>query len=92
MLTPFVLGAGLLAMAVFCRVLGFAYDVYRCFRYRKIITCPDTHEFAEVSLDAPRAALGAVLAKPKVRVKSCSYWPRKKGCAECCVKENWPSQ
>lgn len=68
----------------------FAFKVYRRYRYRKIVICPDTHDFAEVALDARKAALNAVLGELKVCVKSCSYWPRKKGCGEDCVKENWP--
>lgn len=92
MLTSFIVIAGVLMLAFLCFVVPFACSLYRRFRYRKIITCPDTHDFAEVALDAPRAALGAVMARPKLRVKFCSLWPRKRGCAQCCVMENWPSR
>ena len=90
--TPLMLIAGIIAISLFCVVLPFTRDVYRRFRYRKVVTCPDIHDFAEVGLNARWAAVTALFDKPKLRVRSCTLWPRKKGCAEACVKENWPSE
>jgi hypothetical protein len=92
MKTPLILIAATIAVGLFYMVLPFTLDVYRRFRYRKVVTCPDTHGLAEVRLNACWAALTAVFRKPALRVKSCTLWPRKKGCAEGCVKENWPSE
>jgi hypothetical protein len=92
MLTPILVIAGILVLGAFCYAFPFAYKTYRRFRYRKLVICPVTHDFAEAALDVRWAALSAILDKPKLRVKSCSLWPKKKGCAEHCVVENWPSQ
>jgi hypothetical protein len=88
--TPLMLMAIIIGLGLFYVVLPVTLDVYRRYRYRKIITCPDTHGLAEVKLKASWAALTAAFGKPIVQVKSCTLWPRKKGCAEGCVKENWP--
>lgn len=88
---PLLLIAGIFAMG-----LGFVFapvfiDAYRRYRYRKIIICPETHGIADVDLKAGLGALGAAVGRPVIRVKGCSLWPKKKGCDEKCVMENWPS-
>ena len=85
-----ILIAAVIVMGFFYTVLPFALDAYRHFRHQKVVTCPDTHGLAEVKLNARWAALTAILRKPVLRVKSCTLWPKKKGCAEGCVRENWP--
>ncbi len=87
-----VLIAAVIVMGFFYAVLPFALDAYRRFRCQKVVTCPDTRGLAEVKLNARRAALTAIFRKPVLRVKSCTLWPKKKGCAEGCVRENWPSE
>jgi hypothetical protein len=88
MKTPLILIVATIALGLFYIVLPFTLDVYRRFRYRKVVTCPDTYGLADVRLNARWAALTAIFRKPALRVKSCALWPRKKGCAEGCVKEN----
>jgi hypothetical protein len=91
--TPLViLIAAVIVMGLFYAVLPFALDVWRRFRHRKVLTCPDTRGLAEVKLNEHWAALTAIFRKPVLRVKSCSLWPKKKGCAEGCVQENWPTE
>ena len=86
-----ILLVAVMVMGLFYAVLPFALDVYRRFRPQKVLTCPDTHGLAEVKLNAHWAALTAIFRKPVLHVKSCTLWPKKKGCAEGCVKENWPA-
>jgi hypothetical protein len=87
-----ILIAAVIVMGFFYAVLPFALDAYRHFRHQKVVTCPDTRGLAEVKLNARWAALTAIFRKPVLRVKSCTLWPKKKGCAEGCVRENWPSE
>ena len=87
---PLLLIAGIVAMGFVFVVAPVAIDAYRQYRYRKVITCPQTHGLAEVSLKAGMAALGAACGQPVIRVRSCSLWPKRKGCDEKCVRENWP--
>jgi hypothetical protein len=67
-------------------------NTYRRYRKRKTIVCPDSGQIAEVELKAVNAGVMAAFGKHWVRVKRCSLWPRKKGCAEQCVKDSWWSK
>jgi hypothetical protein len=84
-----ILIAATIGMGLVYVVLPFTFDVYRRFRYWKVVTCPETHGLAEVRLNALLAGLTAVFHKPVLRVKSCTLWPRKKHCAQRCIKGNW---
>ena len=86
---PLLLIAGIVTFGLVFVVFPVANDAYRRYRYRKVITCPGAHHLAEVSLNAGVAALGAGLGQPRLRVKTCSLWPKRKGCDEKCVGENW---
>lgn len=61
-------------------------DTYRRYRGRKTVVCPGTGDIAEIDLHAKRASLLSALGKEWVRVRGCSLWPRRKGCAEDCLK------
>jgi len=86
-----MLVAGVVAVGFLFVVVPVVFDVYHHYRHRKVITCPESHGLAEVILKTRLAALGAAFGKPKLRVKSCSLWPKRKGCREECVKDNWPA-
>ncbi len=87
---PLLLIAGIVAFGLISVVVPVVIDAYRQYRDRKVITCPQTHGLAEVSLNTGLAALGAAIGRPLTRVRSCSLWPKRKGCDEKCVRENWP--
>ncbi len=57
------------------------------YRRKRVLPCPETEGLAEVSVDARRAAWTSAFRRPLLRVKDCSLWPKKKGCAEMCLKE-----
>jgi hypothetical protein len=89
--TPLLLIAALVATGLVFVVIPVGLDAYRRFRYRKVIVCPGAHQMAEVMPKAWDAALMAASAKqPVARVRWCSLWPKRKGCDEKCMKENWP--
>jgi len=83
---------GIALLGLCCIFVAPAFALYRRFRYRRILTCPETKGLVEVALDSRRTFFTSLFRKPVVSVKSCSLWPRKKGCREGCVKENWPSE
>ena len=66
-------------------------STYRRYRGRRTIICPETDQIVEMELKAGRAGVMAALGKQDLRVKWCSLWPRRKGCAEQCVKDDWPA-
>jgi Fe2+ or Zn2+ uptake regulation protein len=88
----FLLIAGLVAVGLYFVIAPVVTNTYRRYRNRKTIICPDTGQIVEVELKAVRASLMSTLGKHSVRVKWCSLWPRKKGCAQECVKEDWWSR
>lgn len=92
MTAPVILIGGIIALGLLYVVLPVTLDTYRRFRYGQVVTCPNTHGPAEVRLNARLATFTAAFRKPDLRVKSCTLWPEKKGCAENCVKENWPTE
>ena len=83
--------AGVVTLGFFFVIAPAVVNTYRRYRKRKTIICPDTGQIVEVELKAVHAGLMSALGKHWVRVKRCSLWPRKKGCAQECVQDNWPS-
>lgn len=89
--TPLLMMLGILAMGLLLVVFPVVADILAKYRARKVVTCPETRELVEVQLDGRRVAWAAAFGEAIPRVKSCSLWPRKKGCGEKCVSENWPT-
>ncbi len=88
---PLLLVVVIVATGLLFVVAPVVADAYARYRNGKTLTCPETQRSAEVTLNTRQAALGAAFGKSRLRVKSCSFWPEKSGCAEKCVKENWPA-
>jgi hypothetical protein len=89
MYAPLATVSVIIATAIFL-LLALALDTYRRYRKRKVIICPENQNFAEVNIKAGRAGLMTAFGRSKLSVGWCSRWPQKRGCAEGCVKENWP--
>ena len=87
----FLLIAGVVAVGLYFVVRPAVLTTYRRYRGRRTIICPETDQIAEIEIKAARAGIMAALGKPSLRVKWCSLWPRRKGCAEECLQEDWPS-
>ncbi len=88
----FLLIAGVAILGLYFMIAPVAINTYRRYRKRKTIICPDTGQIVELDLNAVHAGLMSALGKHCVRVKWCSLWPRKKGCAQECVNEDWWSR
>ncbi len=81
-LIPLFFAAALVAPAVWG--LG---KVYRRSHGAREIACPEANHFATIELDARHAvAMHALGEEADRRVKSCSLWPARQGCAQSCVK------
>jgi hypothetical protein len=89
MIGVWLLIAGVVILGLYCIVAPVVLGTYRRYRERRTIICPETDQIVEIDLRAGRAAMMAALGKPKLRVKWCSLWPRRKGCGEECIKEGW---
>ena len=87
---PLLLIIVIVATGLLFVVAPVVADIYARYRNGKVLNCPETPGTAEVMLNTHGAALAAAFGKPLLRVKSCSLWPEKRGCAEKCINENWP--
>ncbi len=74
----------LIALAIAVVALIQAYAKYRG---KRVITCPETHHHEAVELDAPLAAMSALLNGPKLHLSSCTRWPERQDCAQDCIRE-----
>jgi len=88
----FLLTAGVVMLGTYFVIAPVVADTYRRYRGRKTLICPDTGQIAEVDLKAATAGAASALGKNWVRVKWCSLWPRRKGCAQECVRAYWDSR
>ncbi len=69
-------------MLVLTIVLG---RVYLKFRGDRVITCPENHRPAGVTVDTWRVLLTTLTGKQDLRLKTCSRWPEKEGCDQACL-------
>lgn len=85
----FLLLAAVSAVGVYFVAAPLVINTYKHYRGRKTVICPETGQIVEMEIKAGRAGLLSLFGAAPARVKWCSHWPRKKGCAEECVKEFW---
>jgi hypothetical protein len=58
------------------------------YRGRRVVTCPENHHPAGVTVDAFHVMAGAAMGKaPRLRLDSCSRWPEKAGCGQDCLRQ-----
>ncbi len=74
--------AGLLTV-----VLPVALLEYQDLKRKKSVVCPETGDTAGVEVDARRGAIGVALGVPRLRVTTCSRWPRHAACDQACRKQ-----
>jgi hypothetical protein len=87
----FLLIAGVVMLGLYFVVGPAVLNTYRRYRGRRTIICPETDQIAEMEIKAGRAGVMAAFGKRDLRVKWCSLWPRRNGCAEECIKDDWQS-
>ena len=86
--SPWTIIIGILALGALYVLLPVVLTTFLRYRGRKALTCPETGQTAEVGLDAARAAAGSAFGKLALRVKSCSLWPERAGCARRCLESS----
>ena len=87
----FLLIAGAVTLGLYFVVVPAVVSTFRRYRGRRAIICPENDQIAEIEIKAGQAGIMAALGKHRLRVKWCSLWPRRKGCAEECLQDNWQS-
>jgi len=85
MTDPWLVIAGIVALAVGYVLIPVVADALARFRTPRRVSCPESGTGAEVEVDASYAALTAAIRVPVARVKRCSLWPARLGCAQRCL-------
>jgi hypothetical protein len=67
--------------------LVFALAAYVRMRGRHVVTCPETHLPAGVTVDQVHAAVSAMWDGRDVRLASCTRWPEREGCDQACAPQ-----
>ena len=78
----------LLALAVSV-VIVFAIRAfvrtYVHYRGTRIVTCPETEQYAAVEVDTSHAAMTCLWRNTQLRLADCSRWPKRQKCAQDCL-------
>ncbi len=82
---PWIVVIAVLAIAALYVLVPVVADFYRRYRESRALRCPETGQQVEVGIDASHVALTSAFGRPKIRVKSCSHWPERKGCEQECL-------
>jgi hypothetical protein len=85
--TPVILVGAILTLGVLYVVLPVVVDTLLRFREARRVECPELKREATIEFDAPHAALTSAVGRPKLRLRSCTFWPEKQGCAQSCLKQ-----
>jgi hypothetical protein len=84
MTEPWAVLGGLAVVAFVFVLAPVAGSVYFRLRAPQWLRCPETQWPAAVAVDARRAAWTAAFSRPRLRVRSCTLWPRRAGCDQRC--------
>lgn len=76
---------GIVVIAALCVVLPVAATTFSQYRRAWRLSCPADGATAQIVIDAPRAAIGAVLGRPMLEVARCSLWTRLRFCKQECL-------
>jgi len=82
-----VLVGSILALGALYVLLPWALHVYRHYRWRYALRCPETGKLTSVQIDPGRAARSALFGDPALEVTDCARWPEKKDCDQDCMEE-----
>jgi hypothetical protein len=73
-------------LALVWAVVAFA-RIYLRYQGKRVITCPETGQYAAVDLDAPHAAFTCLWNKADLRLTSCTRWPERRDCEQDCIQQ-----
>jgi hypothetical protein len=81
------LAAALVVAVTLYPVAWLLVHTYLEFRGARVVTCPETKEFAAVEVNAKRAALSCLAGQPSLRLSDCSRWPERAPCGQECLRQ-----
>jgi hypothetical protein len=77
----------LLIGSILAVYLGIALAAWVRLRGTRVVTCPETHRPAAVTLDTGHVAFTAVQDEADLRLATCTRWPERQGCDQVCVRQ-----
>lgn len=80
----YFIAAGLVVIAVLAAVFGPRYFHLSGAR---VIRCPETKDYAAVTLDAAWAIVTGWVGRPALRLSDCTRWPERRGCGQECLTQ-----
>ena len=83
--SPFIVLGAIAALGLLYVVTPVMLHAFMPYRKVRTLLCPEKSTDANVAIDAPRAAITAARGITQLRVRNCSYWPEKRGCAQSCL-------
>ncbi len=86
-LNYFLIAAGSLAAIYGIFRLARAVRVYRTFRGKRLVSCPENHQPAAVRVAAGKGALEAMAGNQQLSLNECSRWPEREGCGQACLAQ-----
>ncbi len=87
MYIPLMTVAAILTLAVVFVLLPVIAHTFQRYRHKRVVKCPETAGLAEVDINSRRAAFSSAFGSPLLKVKNCTLWPKRKDCAQGCLKE-----
>jgi hypothetical protein len=83
---PVVIGLVVVLMAA--ALLAFRLvSIWWKFLGKRVITCPENHHPAGVTVNSRYAAFTGVTHPPHLRLSECSRWPEMAGCGQECLSQ-----
>ena len=82
-----ILIGAVILLGVFYVLLPRVTYMFRHYRKKRVIRCPETGMLVEVDVDPRLAALSSPFGKPLLRVKNCTLWPKNKDCDQECLND-----
>jgi len=76
----------LMAVAVALALARLAW-VWHRYRGRMVVTCPESHKPAGVTVDGSHAVASGLAKAPDLRLSTCSRWPERRECGQQCLSQ-----
>ena len=86
--TPLITAAAIVSLGVLYVLFPMVVHTFQRYRNKRVVQCPETREMVEVDIDAGRAAFSSAFGRPRLTIKDCTLWPKRKDCDQGCAKSS----
>jgi len=86
-MSVFLIVAWIAGLMAFLLAGLWLLPVFRRYRGKRVITCPENRQPAAVDVDARHAAATSLVGHAELRLRDCSRWPEKADCGQECLRQ-----